>query len=472
MRYSICFTGWKRLLPCTIFTIGWLGIGVPHALALNVHLRESFDAGKAPGRWRGILSSDKPYKGSAGCWTAEALKDNKWFGMRMAYNPKEPMGVLAADTVLYLAYFLEETANVKVQLSTDKGTIFTNIRKPVVGKWTTVTLPLTSFRTGYKKTDPKAEPGRQLKSLYLYAGKPNTKFTWKVDEVCVTSGGLPTDIAAQIAAHDARVQETTGTFQTTGYRLSLPLVEELKKKFTGEGVKSKTIMVFGANTARSNYFLRPLHKKALSRGAGYSFVRGSAGTGPNKTAGWAAKQAQKKLKIEKPEIAFIMLLETEYKNSRLQAFDAEAQLGRLVSLCIAQGTLPVLYTLPLKKLPLGPAGQRYNGFNKVIDKIATNNGLPVIDAGGLLTLEDKKAQRKLWTGRRPSQAGYNRLNNVSLQLYRVLEEHVFGRKQTQTLAGAAAPAGRGGVIAAAAAEDEDEDDEPARPRKKPRGLFE
>ncbi len=393
------------------------------ALAAEVAFEESFEAGEAK-NWTGTVTDKRAWGEGKRSLAGLALKGNKWFGMRVTVSIKKDAKLKTGST-LNFAYWSAKPHRMKIQGGVTG--LKTNVSmglKIIPGKWVLRSISFTEL-----KDDKANSPGdgMTVRTVTWFTGNPDENFEFYIDEVSVSSGGLPEGFRAAYEEEKRIEREITGRPSSHGYFLDPEKVQNVKLAVSGKGAKERTILCAGSGSAASSFFINPLIKNELK---GWKCVRKSALSGRGKTIAWALKKAGKVLSTEKPEFVLLLFDGGELMRGATAA-SCEEELKTLVNLCLEGGAVPVLYTVPGKvrhKLPPQLAAvDPVRGLNPVIAKLARDEKLPMVDATFLLNPSSSSEARKLWIGKSPGKRGYDKINSATSRLLRVLEKHALDR---------------------------------------------
>ena len=150
----------------------------------RVLLRQDFEREK--GDWTGEIITDNVPPGSTRALAAVA---NETHWARRATVGSHGVIRATADTVLTFRYRMSKDIPVTIYIMdrTQKDNLRYDIKKPVVGKWTEVSV---SVNTGFRRNDGSAgklQPGDLLTGISFLSGKTGVdEFDLAVDDVMLT----------------------------------------------------------------------------------------------------------------------------------------------------------------------------------------------------------------------------------------------------------------------------------------------
>jgi hypothetical protein len=224
-------------------------------------------------------------------------------------------------------------------------------------------------------------------------------------------------------------RELTGNPASEGYALSPEVVRSLQRSFKPRDVEAKAVMIVGSGPAADPHFILPLLKEQPS---GRSLVNGNPSLGMRLSILQAKGCIEADLKRFRPGIVAVMFDATDLAMGRKPA-DLTPALRDLLLGIQRSGAVPILYSLPTPSGGPKPQVAAIESLNAGICGLAEELALPLVDAKGVLAGGGPEDEKRLWATRdplsaRPSGLGYERLNQATAKLIRILDKHVVMRK--------------------------------------------
>jgi len=208
-----------------------------------------------------------------------------------------------------------------------------------------------------------------------------------------------------------------------GYWLDPGLLVKLSRRFDPARATAKKLAAVGGGLAALAAFDQAL-KKELPPKDGYAFASKAGLSSAGMTLAAARKAAEKALGRERPELVMIGFDAGVLREGRPpQAYRTD--LAELVAEVQELGAVPVLFTLGMPRPQDTRALELVERFNKLVREVASESGVPWLDAWGLLNADPAAS---FGAGGALKAAAVEALAKRFARLYRVLERSVMGRQ--------------------------------------------
>lgn len=413
-----------------------------------------FDERKTLGWQNGSFQSDPTFKKSPWAWAPEKLGPVNFITLLRAPDiSKEAASGQAVPNfgkrgdgyLLNVQVYAKNLEAIRLDLMDGVGGTLASL--PIKGAslkdgdWTELHFELD-------KAEPKkdAKPEAPVIGLRLtFLGDKNKKGVTAavIDEASVTVGGSSAEAAQAASAARAKAiedaekaaqaealkQALTGDPGKDGFLLGPEILDTYKRLAADGGTaaakpKTKEIARLVSGGAASSNFLAPLGAQDgdLKEADGYTWR--AAGSAMWRDPTGAAREVERYLADGNPEVLVLAADPEEVITRRKHPYEYFAELSCAVDVAMKRGVLPVLVS-PMEDLESAPEKSekraRIASVRKLVVELGEARRIPVLDAGALL---DEKA----FVNGRVQPAGYQKLNEAFLKLYRKLEQWVLPRE--------------------------------------------
>ncbi|MCK6473844.1 MAG: hypothetical protein L6R28_19140 [Planctomycetes bacterium] len=415
-----------------------------------------FDERKAQGWKSGSFTSDPTFRKSPAAWAPEKLGPANFSTLlRAADIPTESASGQAVPNfgkrgdgyLLNLQVYTKDIEAIRLDLMDGASGVLGDLKVGASqlkdGDWTELHLELDKTKPA---KDAKLDaPVVGLRLTFLGDKSKKGATTAAIDDASVTVGGSSAEAAKAAAAArekaladaekaaqaEALKQALTGDPGKDGFLLG-PEILDTYKRLAAEGgngaakrqTKAKEIARLVSGGAGSASFLVPLGAKDgdLKEADGYTWR--AAGPAVWRDPAGAAREVERYLADGNPEILVLAADPEEVLTRRKHPYEYFAELSCAVDAAMKRGVLPVLVS-PMEDLESAPEKSekraRIASVRKLVAELGEARRIPVLDAGALL---DEKA----FANGRVQPAGYQKLNEAFLKLYRKLEQYVLPRE--------------------------------------------
>ncbi|MFN3198934.1 MAG: SGNH/GDSL hydrolase family protein [Bradymonadia bacterium] len=192
---------------------------------------------------------------------------------------------------------------------------------------------------------------------------------------------------------------------------------------------AKSILALGDGISASGAFLRthrtaPYEGSGISEGEGYIHFEKSVGAAFGRGSGWGAMQAPVVIPEAQAELATILFGTNDIINGTYTDEAYQTDLQTIIDACLAQGTMPMLMTLPPILQPNPGDFQLVDSANAIIRLLAEQNQIPLFDLGQVVA-DRAMLDLDLPNGRYPSEDAFLAITEAWIDFYKYVEYHAL-----------------------------------------------
>lgn len=413
-----------------------------------------FDERKTQGWQNGTFQSDPTFKKSPWSWLPDKIAQTSYATLLRAPDiPKEAssgkdvpnFGKHGDGYVLNVQVYAKNIEALRLDLMDGTGGVLGDIKilAPQLkdADWTELHLELDKAKPA-KDAKPDA-PVIGLRLTFLGDKSKKGSIAAAIDEASVTIGGTSEEAAKAAAEARAKAlaeaekaaqaealkQALTGEPGRDGFLLAPEILDTYKRLVPGGGAakpgpKAKEIARLVSGGAASSSFLVPLGAKDGDLKEADGYIWRAAGAAMWRDPAGAAREVERYLADGNPEVLVLAADPDEVVARRKHPYEYFAELSCAVDAAMKRGVLPVLVS-PVEDIESAPEKSekraRLASVRKLVVELGETRRIPVLDAGALL-------DEKSFVNGRVQAAGYQKLNEAFLKLYRKLERYVLPRE--------------------------------------------
>ena len=385
---------------------------------------ESFES--KPSHWIGKRISNLP--GNREGWALKAIPvENKYFGMKASYEPSKPFYRIDTDLfkkpILTFSYYMSQKTLFYVSLFNPRkdDNYHFQVRKPVIGKWTTVSSNLLTLNDNSNRGVLVAK-GDHFTNLRFFVGKPGTDIDVLIDDVKIES---------KVIEREDGFDMTKRSFAPYVH-INRNVIQHMRTIYSDKNTP-KSIMTLGDSISESQAFVAMLRltRDGMLLGQGYTYVDKALCARKSQLSGWGTKTVDNALTQAHPE-AVTILFGTNDVNTYGKPGIYLANMEYIIDACLKNGSIPILLTIPpTTRKPL----ERVEKFNYQLHKLAEEKVIPLIDIYRLFR-DQPNWQALLADGIHPNYfendskvSGYSLMNDIIFETYKFLEMEITKREE-------------------------------------------
>lgn len=392
---------------------------------------EDFESPDAKTRWFGSIDSALPGNRSGTGILALPAQD-KYFDVAVKLNSWEPIFIVGKDSIVEFEYYIDQPVNLYVSLfnqsKNDNFHFEIHMAEPKL--WKKVKVPLKRLVDNSFKGVP-IEPGDKVNNVNVFAGRPGSTVSLWVDNIKLST--LSAEPSTQTASQQpCRINNLPDRKLAKYEYITRSITMNMRKHYKNTN-RPKSIMNLGDSISKSMAFFAPMryNQPGMLINEGYEYINKDTAAADCKTSAWGREIIDKVLKIQHPETVTI-LFGTNDISSGVYTGEYFANMEYIVQTCLDNGSIPILLTIP----PLaGTPADKIEKYNYQLRTIAMEKQIPLCDIYKLF-LAQPDWNSLLFDGVHPNFfedgskiGGYNLINNVLFEMYKILERDVMPRPE-------------------------------------------